>query len=102
MMHIPLHAAACYLDPKLFWFTRNYDRKVKMGLKEAIERLNQEPVTTKKVREQLRAYRLGEEIFLSASAKEDRTSAAPYTWWEFYGAEAPELQHFAICILTQG
>eukprot|EP00253_Pinus_taeda_P012188 PITA_12188 len=44
MMHSPLHAAACYLDPRLFGLSRHRDEEVMNGLIQAIEKLNPDPV----------------------------------------------------------
>ena len=38
MLHSPLHAAACYLDPRLFGIQRHNDAEVMSGLYDAIER----------------------------------------------------------------
>lgn len=102
MVHSPLHATACYLDPRSFGIKRNGDKKIMSGLYEAIEKLNPDREVAKKVREQLRAYKLQEGIFGSVEVREDRTCVAPRVWWDFYGAEAPELQRFAIRVLSQG
>eukprot|EP01018_Ginkgo_biloba_P004981 Gb_28746 [translate_table: standard] len=96
MMHSPLHAATCYLDPKSFGLKRNGDKEIMSGLYEAIEKLNLDKEVAKKVREQLRAYKRQEGICGTTAAKEDRTCVAPGVWWDFYGAEAPELQRFAV------
>eukprot|EP01018_Ginkgo_biloba_P036360 Gb_12971 [translate_table: standard] len=58
MMHNPLHAAACYLDPRSFGLKINGDKEIMSGLYEAIEKLNPDREVAKKVREQLRAYKL--------------------------------------------
>eukprot|EP01018_Ginkgo_biloba_P037725 Gb_27348 [translate_table: standard] len=57
MMHSPLHAAACYLDPKMFGLKRNGDKEIMSGLYAAIEKLNPDKLQ-KRLREQLRAYKL--------------------------------------------
>eukprot|EP01018_Ginkgo_biloba_P023940 Gb_40224 [translate_table: standard] len=51
MMHSPLHAAACYLDPKSFGLKRNGDKEIMSGLYEAIEKLHPDRELAKKVRE---------------------------------------------------
>ena len=43
MMHSPLHAAACYLDPKLFGVPRHQDEEVMSGLYEAIDKMHPDP-----------------------------------------------------------
>eukprot|EP01018_Ginkgo_biloba_P003363 Gb_02333 [translate_table: standard] len=95
MMHNPLHAAACYLDLRMFGL-KEMRIEIMSGLHAAIENLNLNREVAKKVREQLRAYKLQEGIFGSVASKDDRTCFAPGLWWDFYGAEAPKLQCFAI------
>ena len=102
MLHSPLHAAACYLDPRLFGIERNDDAEVMNGLYEAIERLTPDIEESRRLREQLRAYRLEEGIFAKTSAINDRANIPPGAWWRFYGAESRELQRFAIRVLSQG
>jgi len=101
MMHSPLHAAACYLDPRLFGVSRHQDEEVMSGLYETIDKLNPDPSIAALVRSQLRAYRAEEGIFGTKAAKYDRVISAPAVWWDFYGSGAPELQKFAIRILSQ-
>jgi hypothetical protein len=102
MMHSPLHAAACYLDPRLFGLPRHRDEEIMNGLIQSIEKLNPDPEIAGLIRSQLRAYRLEEGLFGTQSAKYDRSRSDPAVWWEFYGSGAPELQNFAIRILSQG
>eukprot|EP01018_Ginkgo_biloba_P029392 Gb_22464 [translate_table: standard] len=80
MMHSPLHATTFYLDPKSFGLKKNGDKEILSGLYEAIEKLNLDKEVAKKVREQLREYKLQEGIFGSVVAKEDRTCVAPRVW----------------------
>eukprot|EP01018_Ginkgo_biloba_P032581 Gb_35676 [translate_table: standard] len=51
MMHSPLHAATCYLDPRSFGFKRNGDKEIMSGLYESIEKLHPDRELVKKVRE---------------------------------------------------
>lgn len=101
MMHSPLHAAASYLDPTLFGIQRNQDEEVTSGLYEVIDRMHPDERIATLVRSQIRAYRLQEGLFGTTAAKIDKALAAPAVWWEFYASGAPELQKFAICILSQ-
>eukprot|EP01018_Ginkgo_biloba_P032322 Gb_32267 [translate_table: standard] len=59
MMHSPLHAVACYLDPRMFGLKRNGDKEIMSGMYAVIE------------------------------TKDDRAWVALGLWWDFYGAEAP-------------
>eukprot|EP00253_Pinus_taeda_P029370 PITA_29370 len=69
MMHSPLHAAACYLDPRLFGLPRHRDEEIMNGLIQSIEKLNPDPKIAGLIRSQLRAYRLEEGLFGTQSAK---------------------------------
>jgi hypothetical protein len=100
MMYSPLHAAACYWDPRLFGLSRHRDEEVMNGLIQAIEKLNPDPSIVGLVRCQLRAYKLEEGLFGTQLAKYDRSISDPTVWWEFYGSGVPKLQTFAICILS--
>eukprot|EP00253_Pinus_taeda_P017432 PITA_17432 len=102
MLHSPSHAAACYLDPRLFGIERTNDVEVMNGLYDAVERLVPDLEECRRIREQLRAYRLEEGIFARSSAVQDRPNIPPGRWWQFYGSETPELQRFAIGIFSQG
>lgn len=101
MMNNDLHCAGCYLDPRLFGLKRNHDKEVMGGLYVAIERLVPDPDDARKLRGQLRAYRYEEGIFGSSAAKQDRATIEPGVWWDFCGSESPELQYFALRILSQ-
>ena len=102
MLHSPLHAAACYLDPRLFGIQRHNDAEVMSGLYDAIERLVPDREEASRFREQLRAYRMEEGIFGKTSSIEDRIKIPTGRWWQFYGAKTPELQRLTIFVLSQG
>ena len=53
MLHSPLHATACYLEPRLFGIERNNDAEVMSGLYEAIERFVPDLEESRRLREQL-------------------------------------------------
>eukprot|EP00253_Pinus_taeda_P016211 PITA_16211 len=72
MMHSPLHAAACYLDPILFGLPTHKDEEIMNGLIESIEKLNPDLEIAGLIRSKLRAYRLEEGLFGTQSVKYDR------------------------------
>jgi hypothetical protein len=72
------------------------------GFYTAIERSTSDREEAMRLREQLRAYRLEQGIFGSTYAIHDRPVIHPGIWWQFYGHNVPELQHFSIRILSQG
>ena len=56
---------------------------------------------SRRLREQRRAYKSEEGIFGCISATQDRPKIPPGIWWQFYGPEVPELQRFAVRVLSQ-
>ena len=70
MMHSPLLATTCYLDPTLFGIQRHQDEEVMSGLYEDIDKMHpDEPIATL-IRSQIRAYRLQECLFGTTATKE--------------------------------
>jgi hypothetical protein len=81
MLHISLHATTCYSDTRLFEIEINIDTKVTSGLYVAIEQLNLDLEESRRLREQLLAYRLEEGIFGSICTIQDRANIPPGKWW---------------------
>ncbi|GLJ48279.1 hypothetical protein SUGI_1019210 [Cryptomeria japonica] len=104
MMHTPLHAAACYLEPKLFHIDRQANPEIMPGFYEAISRFEQDRTIAGLIRDQSWKYRRAEGLFGIEAARDDMTrdEVPGYRWWMSYGAQNPELQCFAIRILSQG
>ncbi|GLJ45608.1 hypothetical protein SUGI_0960040 [Cryptomeria japonica] len=104
MMHTPLHAAACYLEPKLFHIDRQANFEIMAGFHEAISKFELDPTIACLIRDQSWLYKRAEGLFGVAGAKYDmkRDAVPSYRWWMSYGAQTPELQRFAIRILSQG
>eukprot|EP01018_Ginkgo_biloba_P039059 Gb_05312 [translate_table: standard] len=97
-MHSPLHVATFYLDFSLFRLKRNGDKEIMSGLYATIEKLNLDREIAMKVRKQLIATTRSD--IRECLTRIGRVALG--VWWDFYGAEAPELQHFAIRVLSQG
>ncbi|XP_057852417.2 uncharacterized protein LOC131062719 isoform X2 [Cryptomeria japonica] len=102
MMHTPLHAAACFLEPKLFSIDRRGDNEIMVGLYQAISRYVPDREIAALIRDQSWQYKRGEGMFGGAEAKYDLPRMPGYRWWIAYGSLAPELQEFVIRILSQG
>eukprot|EP00253_Pinus_taeda_P032068 PITA_32068 len=84
MLHSPLHAAACYLDPRLFGIERTNDAEVMNGLYDAVERLVPDLEECRRIREQLRAYRLEEGILqVRILSQGSSASACERNWSSF-------------------
>ncbi|XP_042420139.1 uncharacterized protein LOC122008462 [Zingiber officinale] len=101
-LHRPLHAAGHYLNPEYFYsYTdSNICGEVVNGLFETMERLVSSAAEQDKITTQLSIYRKAEGLFGRNVAIRHRRALSPAEWWECYGANTPELQKFAIKVLS--
>ncbi|XP_042466041.1 uncharacterized protein LOC122048553 [Zingiber officinale] len=101
-LHRPLHAAGHYLNPEYFYsYTdSNICGEVVNGLFETMERLVSNAAEQDKITAQLSIYRKAEGLFGRNVAIRHRRALSPAEWWECYGANTPELQKFAIKVLS--
>ncbi|XP_042459005.1 uncharacterized protein LOC122042765 [Zingiber officinale] len=101
-LHWPLHAAGHYLNPEYFYsYTdSNICGEVVNGLFETMERLVSNAAEQDKITAQLSIYRKAEGLFGRNVAIKHRRALSPAEWWECYGANIPELQKFAIKVLS--
>uniref|UniRef100_A0A6N2LXR6 HAT C-terminal dimerisation domain-containing protein n=1 Tax=Salix viminalis TaxID=40686 RepID=A0A6N2LXR6_SALVM len=86
-LHSPLHAAGCFLNPVIFFrpsFSKQ--REVTRGLLTTIMRLVPDCDTQDNISAQIE-YKRATGLFVS--------------WWEQFGIDTPELQKFAIRVLSQ-
>lgn len=101
-LHSPIHAAGYYLNPSLFYSTDFYsDPEVSFGLLSSIVRLVPDQGSQHLISRQLEEYRLARGGFREGSTIDRRTSIPPALWWSHYGRQYPELQRFAIRVLSQ-
>ncbi|RZC56751.1 hypothetical protein C5167_015603 [Papaver somniferum] len=101
-LHSPIHAAGYYLNPGLFYFKDFYaDDKVKAGLLCCIVRIVEDEREQDLIASQFDEYRNASGAFGDGDAVCQRAKLAPAKWWSLYGGECPELQQFAIRILSQ-
>ncbi|GLJ31787.1 hypothetical protein SUGI_0639420 [Cryptomeria japonica] len=93
MMHTPLHAAACYLEPELFHIDRQADFEIMAGFHEAISKFELDPAMASLIRDQSWLYKRAEGLFGVAGAKYDmkRDAVPSYRLWMSYRAQTPEL-----------
>ncbi|GMP82231.1 hypothetical protein CsSME_00036635 [Camellia sinensis var. sinensis] len=70
------------------------------GLYKCIQRLVPSNETQDKVCAELTTYEKADGLFGMALAIRQRTTRAPADWWSAYGSETPNLQTFAIKILS--
>ncbi|XP_010655311.1 uncharacterized protein LOC104880428 [Vitis vinifera] len=99
-LHRPLHAAGYYLNPQLRYGDKfsNVD-EVRKGLFECMDRMldYQERL---KADIQLDSYDQAMDEFGSRIAIDSRTLRSPTSWWMRFGGSTPELQKFAIRVLS--
>lgn len=101
-LHQPLHAAAYYLNPEFYYKYPEIetDKEVSLGLYKCIERMVKNESEQDKIGDQLESYRSAEGFFGLPMAVRQRSSKSPAAWWGAYGKHTPELQAFAIRILS--
>ncbi|RZC68003.1 hypothetical protein C5167_011691 [Papaver somniferum] len=98
----PIHSAAFFLNPSLFYSKDfNEDDEMKDGLTDCIERMVEDKRARYLILLQLDEYIVSRGSFGSGDAIDQRTMLSPEKWWYLYGGECPELQNFAIRILSQ-
>ncbi|MCL7027798.1 hypothetical protein MKW94_000570 [Papaver nudicaule] len=98
----PIHSAAFFLNPNFFYSQHvNDDHEVKVGLTHCIERMVEDKRTRYLISLQLDEYVEAGGAFSNGNAIDQRTRLSPEKWWSLYGGECPELQKFAIRILSQ-
>ncbi|MCL7029466.1 hypothetical protein MKW94_014323 [Papaver nudicaule] len=101
-LHSPIHSAALFLNPSLFYFKKfNDDDVTKVGLTHCIERMVEDKRARYLILLQLDEYTEAGGAFGYGDAIDQRTGLSPEKWWSLYGSECPELQKFAMRILGQ-
>lgn len=100
-LHRPLHAAGYYLNPQLHYGVDfKADFEVKRGLYDCLERMVGDVQEISKIDSQLEDFKRKEKFFGSPIAMAALKTKTPAQWWESYGDEHPELQRFAIRVLS--
>ncbi|KAI3896142.1 hypothetical protein MKX03_013609 [Papaver bracteatum] len=101
-LRCPIHSAAFFLNPSLFYSKDfNEDDQIKDGLIDCIERTVEDKRARYLILLQLDEYIVARGSFGSGDAIDQRTTLSPEKWWYLYGGGCPELQNFAIRILSQ-
>uniref|UniRef100_A0A6N2MSJ5 BED-type domain-containing protein n=1 Tax=Salix viminalis TaxID=40686 RepID=A0A6N2MSJ5_SALVM len=101
-LHSPLHAAGCFLNPGIFFrpsFSKQ--REVTRGLLTIIMRLIADCDTQDNISAQIEEYKRATGLFGITIAIRQREKLNPVSWWEQFGNDTPELQKFAIRVLSQ-
>lgn len=104
MLHRPLHAAGHYLNPAVFYADVQgilQCKEVMEGLYDCIQRLIPDvSVQDKIMRDEMALYREAQGVFSNPMAIRHRLDMAPAEWWKAYGSATPNLQNFAVRILS--
>ncbi len=100
-LHRSLHAAGNYLNPMLHYHPDfKVDYEVKRGLYECLERLVGDLDVMGKVDLQLESFKTKSGLYGTPLAQLGLKTKTPSQWWESYGDQHPELQRFAIRVLS--
>ncbi|KAJ0685123.1 putative transcription factor/ chromatin remodeling BED-type(Zn) family [Helianthus annuus] len=102
-LHRPLHAAGHFLNPSIFYDDANRitkDEEVMSGLYACITRLSPSEHVEDLINDQLTQYQNADGIFGVPSAIRLRKKKSPAAWWQSYGSSTPQLQDFAIRVLS--
>eukprot|EP00253_Pinus_taeda_P027280 PITA_27280 len=103
-LHSPLHAAGAYLNPSLFYnegSSIQRDHWVMRGVMICIEKMFPDVDIQDKINLQQDMYKESSRMFGFSSSQRLKDKKMPSHWWIDCGTEAPQLQEFAIRVLSQ-
>lgn len=101
-LHSPLHAAAAFLNPSIF-YNPNFkiDLRMRNGFQEAMLKMATMDKDKIEITKEHPVYINAQGALGTDFAIMGRTLNAPGDWWASYGYEIPTLQRVAIRILSQ-
>ena len=100
-LHRPLHVAGLCLNPMLRYASGYVcDDKVTYGMYDCLLRLVNDPGKRAKVDHQLEDFKARKGKFGSEFATYALETKTATQWWESYGGKYPELQWFALRVLS--
>ncbi|XP_028088946.1 uncharacterized protein LOC114289419 isoform X2 [Camellia sinensis] len=101
-LHQPLHAAGRFLNPEFFYCNPSieHDTEIMSGLYKCVSRLVRGTDIQDKITQEMSIYTKSEGLFAMPLAIRQRMTRAPADWWSAYGSSAPNLQKFAIKVLS--
>ncbi|CAN0912636.1 hypothetical protein LINGRAPRIM_LOCUS566 [Linum grandiflorum] len=97
-----LHYAAYWLNPTVH-FSQGFnesERKLKVGLYDCVERFSKNSEERLTIIEQLDAFHHAKGMFSNYGSMSLLDRKHPADWWSSFGDDVPELQRFAIRILS--
>ncbi|XP_058227209.1 uncharacterized protein LOC131335737 [Rhododendron vialii] len=101
-LHSPLHAADCFLNPAIY-FKPSFKKKkeVDRGIIQALTVLVPDEHLQDQISAQIEEYKQATGDFNMPLAIRQREKLSPVSWWGQFGGLVPELQRFAIRVLSQ-
>eukprot|EP00253_Pinus_taeda_P033304 PITA_33304 len=103
-LQCPIHATGYFLNPKYHYKARLgdlQDGEVNAGLIDCLERMVPSHAGQLQIHRQLTAFSMASGTFGENLAKMARDVDQPTHWWESFGGQCPQLQKFAIRVLSQ-
>ncbi|KAK2977054.1 hypothetical protein RJ640_011665, partial [Escallonia rubra] len=101
-LHSPLHAAAAFLNPSIFYgLNFKVDSRMKNGFQEAMLKMAADDKVKSEITKEHPVYINAQGALGTDFAIMGRRLNAPGDWWAGYGYEIPTLQRAAIRILSQ-
>ncbi|XP_051120054.1 uncharacterized protein LOC127243876 [Andrographis paniculata] len=101
-LHTPLHSAAYFLNPQLYYSGNAYiDTEVDLDMLSCVVRSTKDHRIQDKITLQMEEYIICWDVFGSGWSVAVESDISIVQWWHEYGVKSPELQRLAIRILNQ-
>ncbi|KAH0722496.1 hypothetical protein KY290_005147 [Solanum tuberosum] len=102
-LHQHVHAAGNILNPSLFYDNVENNlltKEVWKGFHKCVAKLVVDEDVQDSITDEISTYRSVDGLFGLQTAIRQRMKKSPVEWWRLYGLETPELQKFAIKVLS--
>eukprot|EP00253_Pinus_taeda_P021846 PITA_21846 len=103
-LHCPIHATGYFLNLKYHYKNQLgdlHDGEVRVGLIDCLERMVPTHADQLEIHRQLTVFTMAGGTFGKNLAKMARDVDQLAHWWESFGGQCPQLQRFAISVLSQ-
>eukprot|EP00253_Pinus_taeda_P008053 PITA_08053 len=103
-LHHPIHVVGYFLNPKYHYKNRLgdlHDGEVRVGLIDCLERMGPSHANQLEIHRQLTVFNMAGGTFGKILAKMARDMDQPAHRWESFGGQCPQLQRFAIRVLSE-
>ncbi|XP_015076442.1 uncharacterized protein LOC107020548 isoform X2 [Solanum pennellii] len=102
-LHRPLHAAGHVLNPGLYYKAEEEGTLLQSLWTEyyaCVEKLVRDTTIQDALIAELPKYKMADGLFGCGPAKRARDTRSPVEWWSLFGSETPNLQKFAMKVLS--